>query len=84
VELQEGEGWAISDVCALLYGKFPESPFVATLSVKEDGSESWSFRSDADGGNVDVAAIAAQFGGGGHRNAAGCVIGQPAEEGSDA
>ncbi len=30
-----------------------------------------SFRSR---GNVDVAAIASQFGGGGHRNAAGCVV----------
>jgi phosphoesterase RecJ-like protein len=45
----------------------------AALREPEDGGKTWrvSFRSR---GNVDVAAIAQKFGGGGHRNAAGCAI----------
>ena len=45
----------------------------AAFREPEDGSRAWrvSFRSR---GNVDVSAIAQRFGGGGHRNAAGCAI----------
>jgi phosphoesterase RecJ-like protein len=45
----------------------------ASFREPEDGSRSWrvSFRSR---GNVDVSAIAQKFGGGGHKNAAGCAI----------
>jgi len=45
----------------------------AALREPENGGKAWrvSFRSR---GNVDVAAIAQKFGGGGHRNAAGCAI----------
>ncbi|HYZ88906.1 MAG TPA: bifunctional oligoribonuclease/PAP phosphatase NrnA [Myxococcales bacterium] len=45
----------------------------AALREPEQGNGAWrvSFRSR---GNVDVAAIAQKFGGGGHKNAAGCSI----------
>jgi phosphoesterase RecJ-like protein len=45
----------------------------ASLREPEPGNGAWrvSFRSR---GNVDVAAIAQKFGGGGHKNAAGCSI----------
>lgn len=43
------------------------------LMFREEAADAWkvSLRSR---GNVDVAAIASAFGGGGHRNAAGCLI----------
>ena len=40
--------------------------------IKQDGNIKVSFRSK---GKVDVSSLAAQFGGGGHVNAAGCTIG---------
>jgi phosphoesterase RecJ-like protein len=45
----------------------------ASFREPEDGGRAWrvSFRSR---GNVDVSAIAQRFGGGGHKNAAGCAI----------
>ena len=45
----------------------------AAFREPADGSRAWriSFRSR---GRVDVAAIAQKFGGGGHKNAAGCSI----------
>ena len=70
VVLQENERWATSDICSLLYKRFPDAPFVATVTITPEG-ETWSLRSDQHGNNTDVAAIAAKFGGGGHRNAAG-------------
>lgn len=73
VELQESDGWATSDVCSVLYKQYPEAPFVACVTYKAGGMV-WSLRSDKDGNNTDVAAIAQQFGGGGHRNAAGYKI----------
>lgn len=56
-----------SDICSVLYKRFPEAPFVACINSLGD----WSLRSDKDGNNTDVAAIAQRFKGGGHRNAAG-------------
>lgn len=51
---------------------------VATqLRERDDGGWRVSFRSR---GRVDVSALAEQFGGGGHRNAAGCVIDADPEE----
>lgn len=47
--------------------KFPEAPFAAVYYQKE-GVEAWSLRSI---GEFDVSRVAAKFGGGGHRNAAG-------------
>lgn len=73
VVLQESEGWATSDVCSVLYKRFPSAPFVACVTYKPD-AEVWSLRSDQHGNNTDVAAIAQQLGGGGHRNAAGFRI----------
>jgi phosphoesterase RecJ-like protein len=49
------------------------------VALKENGPDSTrvSFRSR---GLVDVSALAARFGGGGHRNAAGCTVGLPLAE----
>ena len=57
----------VSDVCSKLYKAHPNAHFVAC--VTSDGT--WSLRSDKDGNNTDVGAIAKALGGGGHRNAAG-------------
>lgn len=57
----------ISDICSVLYKRFPQAAFAACINSLGD----WSLRSDKDGNNTDVAAIAQLFGGGGHRNAAG-------------
>lgn len=47
-------------------------PFAATYFDSADGSRSFSLRSDKDDPNaVDVSQIAAYYGGGGHKNAAG-------------
>ena len=69
VELaQDGsEDLLTSDICSYLYKSIPEAPFVACIT--SDGS--WSLRSDKNGNNTDVGAIAQAKGGGGHRNAAG-------------
>lgn len=54
-------------------GKLAEGkPFGACWFVRADGRKVWSLRS-RDGG-VDVSEIARQFGGGGHRNAAGFEV----------
>ncbi len=51
-------------------GKLAENrPFGTAWFIRKDGKMQWSLRS-RDGG-VDVSEIAKQFGGGGHRNAAG-------------
>jgi oligoribonuclease NrnB/cAMP/cGMP phosphodiesterase (DHH superfamily) len=57
-----------SDLCSALYKQHPESLFVACLMSDH---LTWSLRSDRNGSNTDVSQIAKQFGGGGHRNAAG-------------
>jgi len=44
-------------------------PFGAAWFVRKDGKRQWSFRSDP--GGIDVSELARQFGGGGHRHAAG-------------
>jgi uncharacterized protein len=79
VELQPNESWAGSEVCELLYNKFPDAPFTACWYKDNDGQK-WSLRSNAYGNNFDVETIARHFGGGGHRNAAGMTIkGEPQE-----
>lgn len=60
------ENRLISDICAKLYEKIPEALFVACIT-----NDGWSLRSDKNGSDFDVSAIAQCFGGGGHRNAAG-------------
>lgn len=47
--------------------RYPEAPFAGVYYQKQD-QEAWSLRSI---GEFDVSRIAATFGGGGHRNAAG-------------
>ena len=58
----------ISEVGNQLCRKFPEAEFSASYCDRADGKRSYSLRSI---GEFDVSAIAKQFGGGGHRNAAG-------------
>lgn len=58
-----------SDCCDLLLKAYPDAPFVASFFVKDDGALVYSLRSTDE--RMDVSAIAAKFGGGGHRNAAG-------------
>jgi uncharacterized protein len=62
------EDYLVSDICAHLYTHdYPASPFV--LCITSDGTT--SLRSNKDGSNFDVSAIAKAMGGGGHRNSAG-------------
>lgn len=69
VTLKPGEESYISDVCQHLYLQYPEALFTACVL---DGK--YSLRSNKDGNNTDVGAIAKQFGGGGHHNAAGFTV----------
>lgn len=67
VETTKDEDRLVSDICSRLYRKFKNAPFVACFT--SDGK--WSLRSNKDGNDTDVGAIAKSMGGGGHRNAAG-------------
>jgi oligoribonuclease NrnB/cAMP/cGMP phosphodiesterase (DHH superfamily) len=58
-----------SDACHRLLEMNPEAPFVASWFRRGDGLLEFSLRSEAH--RVDVSEVAALFGGGGHRNAAG-------------
>lgn len=58
----------ISELGNELCKMFPEYPFSVSYCDRGDGKRSFSLRSI---GDFDVSAIAKQFGGGGHRNAAG-------------
>ncbi len=51
-------------------------PFAVCYFDRQDGKRQWSLRSAANG--IDVAQIAKQFGGGGHKNAAGFETDVPA------
>ena len=68
VKLQPTEDRLVSEVCTVLYKRFPAAPFTACLM--SDGI-SYGLRSDKNGNNTDVGAIAKSQGGGGHRNASG-------------
>lgn len=57
-----------SDLGHYLCRQFPDAPFSAISWSDRNGKTRWSLRSI---GNFDVSQIAKQFGGGGHRNAAG-------------
>lgn len=57
-----------SDVAHQLLKKHPDAPFAAVV-VDAYGGRTWSLRSED--GRQDVSEVAKQFGGGGHRNAAG-------------
>lgn len=57
-----------SDLGHYLCKLLPEAPFSAISWCDEDGNTRWGLRSV---GDFDVSLIAQQFGGGGHKNAAG-------------
>lgn len=57
-----------SDLAHQLLKKHPDAPFAAVV-VDAYGGRTWSLRSED--GRQDVSEVAKQFGGGGHRNAAG-------------
>lgn len=59
----------ISEIGNELCRQHPQSPFSATYFIREyDNKMIWSLRSI---GDFDVSVVAKQFGGGGHKNAAG-------------
>jgi uncharacterized protein len=72
VKLNEdgSEDRLVLDICSKLYKAIPEASFVACITSNGD----WSLRSDKDGSNFDVSAIAKLYGGGGHRNSAGFKV----------
>jgi len=57
-----------SEVGHRLCDLYPEAPFAGYYFDRGDGKRQWGLRSV---GDFDVSAIAEQYGGGGHRNAAG-------------
>jgi len=64
------EDYLTSDICEELYtNQFPTAQFVGCLT--SDGTMSLRSDKNKPDGGFDVSAIAIQFGGGGHRNAAG-------------
>lgn len=65
-------GLFASDIGNLLLTKYPDAPFSATWSRDKNGAVKYSLRSEDL--RMDVSAIAASFGGGGHRNAAGFSV----------
>jgi hypothetical protein len=65
-------GLFASDIGNLLLAKYPDAPFSATWSCDGSGIVKYSLRSEDS--RMDVSAIAASFGGGGHRNAAGFSV----------
>lgn len=61
-----------SDTAHALLQAFPEAPFTACWFRRGDGMVQYSLRSEDS--REDVSEIAKQFGGGGHRNAAGYQV----------
>lgn len=61
-----------SDVPHELCLRYPDAPFAAYYFDRGDGKRQWGLRSI---GEFDVSAVAKQFGGGGHLNAAGFTEG---------
>lgn len=58
-----------SDTAHALLSAYPDAPFTACWFKRGDGMIQWSLRSEDS--RLDVSEVAKQFGGGGHRNAAG-------------
>ncbi len=50
---------------------YPEAPFSGVYYTNQEGRQAWSLRSR---GDFDVSEVARQFGGGGHRSAAGFAM----------
>jgi len=61
----------ICEVGEKLLERYPESKFCAVYFYRGDGKRQWSLRSQP---GFDCSVIARQFGGGGHRQAAGFVM----------
>lgn len=61
----------ISETCHELCRRFRQYPFSAAYFDHPGGKRKWSLRSV---GDFDVSAVCRQFGGGGHRNAAGFEV----------
>lgn len=61
-----------SDTAHALLSKYPGAPFTACWFRRADGMIQYSLRSEDS--RTDVSEIAKQFGGGGHRNAAGYQV----------
>jgi uncharacterized protein len=61
-----------SVVANLLLDRFPSAPFAGYFCPDLSGRVAVGFRSSND--RADVAALAERFGGGGHRNASGCLV----------
>ena len=57
-----------SEIGDQLCKQFPDAPFAGVYYTTREGKQAWSLRSI---GDFDVSLVAQQFGGGGHRNAAG-------------
>lgn len=71
-----------SEIGEHLLSNYPYAPFAASYYDRADGQRQWSLRSRP---GFDVSAVARQFGGGGHRQAAGFVTPAPCgEEAGDA
>lgn len=60
-------------MCTTQEGKEGKPAFAATYFDLANGKRKWSLRSE---GDFDVSAIARMYGGNGHKNAAGFVVGQ--------
>lgn len=60
----------ISETGQALLEVYPDAPFSATYFYPKPGKRVWSLRARK-GDDVDVCKVAAEFGGGGHRKAAG-------------
>lgn len=62
-----------SEICQEIYSKYSDVDIAISYFIEVDGSVILSLRSDnRKPDSCDVSAIAKQFGGGGHKNAAGC------------
>lgn len=70
VEVSPEDSRLISDLCSYLYKQHPQCDFVCAY-YQENGGYNLSFRSDQNGNNYDVSAVAKALGGGGHHNASG-------------
>lgn len=77
IELEDPEHNKLSsDIGTYLYKKYPSYPFalIRTANKQQDGKVKLSFRSNRYGTDFNVCILAAERGGGGHPNAAGCAI----------
>lgn len=63
-----------SDICHELLDRLPDAPFVAAWSVNNNNAAEIIVNLRSENHRQDVGAIAKQYGGGGHRNAAGFTI----------